>query len=117
MAALSKLGLSLKAVSLANSQMCSAPTCQILVGLECLPKGQKACTADSLGNIGRSNIGWGNFGVNNVGYKNIGTFPAAPPASPATVWWGGLGPPSCRAAATRVATLLPEPSPPLSRHF
>lgn len=82
MAPLGDLGLSLKAVSLANSEICSAATCQVLVGLECLPRGQKACTADSLGNIGRSNIGWENFGVGNVGYKNIGTSNADSACSP-----------------------------------
>ncbi|KAL6784572.1 hypothetical protein ACKKBF_B39605 [Auxenochlorella protothecoides x Auxenochlorella symbiontica] len=60
------------AVNLATLGTCSAPSCQALVAVECLRKGQTACKADGQGNIGPGNIGWHNFGSGNIGDKNIG---------------------------------------------
>ncbi|KAL6776635.1 hypothetical protein ACKKBF_B40295 [Auxenochlorella protothecoides x Auxenochlorella symbiontica] len=47
-------------------------SCQTLLAVECLRRGEAACRADALGNIGSGNIGWHNFGRNNAGSHNIG---------------------------------------------
>lgn len=49
-----------------------ARSTEIIVGVECLKAGQKACVADKDGNIGTGNRGKNNFGDYNVGYDNIG---------------------------------------------
>ncbi|KAL6779299.1 hypothetical protein ACKKBG_A10325 [Auxenochlorella protothecoides x Auxenochlorella symbiontica] len=45
---------------------------KIIVSVECLKAGQKACTGDKNGNIGTGNKGKHNFGHNNEGNINIG---------------------------------------------
>lgn len=45
---------------------------RILVAVECLKAGQKACTMDKDGNIGNGNKGKNNFGDYNIGDWNIG---------------------------------------------
>lgn len=71
-ATLHSLGLSVDAINMSPLKIVKARSTEILVGVECLKAGQKACTADSRGNIGTGNKGKDNFGRNNVGDHNIG---------------------------------------------
>ncbi|RMZ57705.1 hypothetical protein APUTEX25_001905 [Auxenochlorella protothecoides] len=69
---LGSLNLPIAAISLKSLQKCSGASCQALLGVECLRRGEAACSADAMGNIGTGNIGWHNFGSSNVGSRNIG---------------------------------------------
>ncbi|KAL6781236.1 hypothetical protein ACKKBG_A10330 [Auxenochlorella protothecoides x Auxenochlorella symbiontica] len=71
------LGVSASAIKLRPFEVITARSTKILVAVECLKAGQKACTADKNGNIGTGNKGKNNFGNNNVGNNNIGA-PATP---------------------------------------
>lgn len=64
--------LKIAAVSLVSLKTCKSPSCQALMAVECLPKGQPACTPDWMGNTGDGNIGWHNFGTANQGDRNLG---------------------------------------------
>ncbi len=66
------VGLSMAAIRVSNLEILSARTTEVLTAVECLKPGQKACTADSDGNIGAGNKGKNNFGTKNVGNNNIG---------------------------------------------
>ncbi|KAL6771117.1 hypothetical protein ACKKBF_B33985 [Auxenochlorella protothecoides x Auxenochlorella symbiontica] len=66
------MGLSMSAIRVSNLEILSARSTVILTAVECLKPGQKACLADSNGNIGSGNKGKNNFGTNNVGNDNIG---------------------------------------------
>ncbi|KAL6776975.1 hypothetical protein ACKKBF_B40395 [Auxenochlorella protothecoides x Auxenochlorella symbiontica] len=76
------MGLSLSAVRLTPLGIVTPRSTKILVAVECLKPGQKACTADSNGNIGSGNKGKNNFGTENVGNDNIGN------ANVGTANWG-----------------------------
>lgn len=52
-------------------EVITARSTTIIVAVECLKAGQKACAADRDGNIGTGNKGKYNFG-DNVGDSNIG---------------------------------------------
>ncbi|KAL6767925.1 hypothetical protein ACKKBF_B37130 [Auxenochlorella protothecoides x Auxenochlorella symbiontica] len=66
------MGLSMSAIRVSTLEIMTPRSTEILVAVECLKAGQKACTADSNGNIGSGNKGKNNFGTNNVGDDNIG---------------------------------------------
>ncbi|KAL6766732.1 hypothetical protein ACKKBG_A37130 [Auxenochlorella protothecoides x Auxenochlorella symbiontica] len=66
------MGLSMSAVRVSTLDIVTPRSTEILVAVECLKAGQKACTADSSGNIGSGNKGKNNFGTGNVGDDNIG---------------------------------------------
>ncbi|KFM24958.1 hypothetical protein F751_1837 [Auxenochlorella protothecoides] len=67
------MGLPTSAVRLNPLGIVTPRSTEIIVAVECLKAGQKACTADSNGNIGSGNKGKNNFGTKNVGDDNIGT--------------------------------------------
>ncbi|KAL6775807.1 hypothetical protein ACKKBG_A18565 [Auxenochlorella protothecoides x Auxenochlorella symbiontica] len=69
---LSAVGLSMPAIRVRNLEILKSGATKILVAVECLKPGQKACTADGNGNIGSGNKGKNNFGAKNVGNNNIG---------------------------------------------
>ncbi|KAL6774569.1 hypothetical protein ACKKBG_A25510 [Auxenochlorella protothecoides x Auxenochlorella symbiontica] len=64
--------LSVSAIRLKPLEIVTPRSTEILVAVECLKAGQKACTADSSGNIGSGNKGKNNFGTKNIGDDNIG---------------------------------------------
>ncbi|KAL6770200.1 hypothetical protein ACKKBG_A33985 [Auxenochlorella protothecoides x Auxenochlorella symbiontica] len=66
------MGLSMSAIRVSNLEILSARSTVILAAVECLKPGQKACLADSNGNIGSGNKGKNNFGTKNVGNDIIG---------------------------------------------
>ncbi|KAL6770758.1 hypothetical protein ACKKBF_B40670 [Auxenochlorella protothecoides x Auxenochlorella symbiontica] len=66
------MGLSMSAIRVSNLEILSARSTLILTAVECLKPGQKACLADSNGNIGSDNKGKNNFGTKNTGSDNIG---------------------------------------------
>ncbi|RMZ54739.1 hypothetical protein APUTEX25_003117 [Auxenochlorella protothecoides] len=66
------MGLSMSAIRMSTLEIMTPRFTEILVAVECLKAGHKACTADSNGNIGSDNKGKNNFGTNNVGDDNIG---------------------------------------------
>ncbi|KAL6780848.1 hypothetical protein ACKKBG_A08695 [Auxenochlorella protothecoides x Auxenochlorella symbiontica] len=68
---LSIMGLSVSAVRLQSLEIVTPLSTEILVAVECLKAGQKACAADSDGNIGSDNKGKNNFGTKNNGDDNI----------------------------------------------
>ncbi|RMZ53279.1 hypothetical protein APUTEX25_005268, partial [Auxenochlorella protothecoides] len=65
------MGLPTSAVRLNPLGIVTPRSTEIIVAVECLKAGQKACTADSNGNIGSGNKGKNNFGTKNVGDDNI----------------------------------------------
>ncbi|KAL6771045.1 hypothetical protein ACKKBF_B40755 [Auxenochlorella protothecoides x Auxenochlorella symbiontica] len=69
---LNDLGISVSAIKLSPFEIIKNRSTRILVAVECLRAGQKACTADKDGNIGTGNKGKNNFGDKNVGDNNIG---------------------------------------------
>lgn len=66
------LGLSVSAISMEPFEINKDRSTRILLAVECLKAGQKACPADKDGNIGTGNKGKNNFGDYNVGDWNIG---------------------------------------------
>ncbi|KAL6770918.1 hypothetical protein ACKKBF_B40710 [Auxenochlorella protothecoides x Auxenochlorella symbiontica] len=66
------LGVSASAIKMTPFEIIKERSTRILVALECLKAGQKACTADKDGNIGTGNKGKNNFGDYNNGNNNIG---------------------------------------------
>ncbi|RMZ53935.1 hypothetical protein APUTEX25_004960 [Auxenochlorella protothecoides] len=60
------------AIRVSNLEILKSGATVVLTAVECLKPGQKACAADSNGNIGAGNRGTNNFGTNNVGNDNIG---------------------------------------------
>ncbi|RMZ57285.1 hypothetical protein APUTEX25_004119 [Auxenochlorella protothecoides] len=66
------MGLSMQAIRVSNFEVMSMRSTEVLTAVECLAVGQKACTADSNGNIGSDNKGKNNFGTKNIGNDNIG---------------------------------------------
>ncbi|KAL6776071.1 hypothetical protein ACKKBG_A19695 [Auxenochlorella protothecoides x Auxenochlorella symbiontica] len=70
---LSAVGLSMPAIRVRNLEILKSGATLVLTAVECLKPGQKACTADSNGNIGSGNKGKNNFGTKNVGDDNIGS--------------------------------------------
>lgn len=66
------MGLPVSALSMNPLKVIKARSTDIIVSVECLNTGQKACTADKDGNIGTGNQGRNNFGDYNVGDNNIG---------------------------------------------
>lgn len=71
-ASVQTIGTQLSVITLSNFQKCTTGSCAALIAVECVPKGQKACTADAQGNIGSGNTGKANIGNNNNGHHNIG---------------------------------------------
>ncbi|KAL6767021.1 hypothetical protein ACKKBG_A38255 [Auxenochlorella protothecoides x Auxenochlorella symbiontica] len=69
---LNSLGLSVSAIRMSPFEVIKARSTKILVAVECLKTGQKACAADKKGNIGTGNTGKNNFGDYNDGDNNIG---------------------------------------------
>ncbi|KAL6780841.1 hypothetical protein ACKKBG_A08665 [Auxenochlorella protothecoides x Auxenochlorella symbiontica] len=67
------LGLPVNALNMSSFEISKDWSTRILVAVECLKAGQKACTADKDGNIGTGNKGKYNFGDNNEGNWNIGS--------------------------------------------
>ncbi|KFM23368.1 hypothetical protein F751_1064 [Auxenochlorella protothecoides] len=61
-------------IRVSNFAILSDRSTEILTAVECLKPGQKACSADSDGNIGSGNRGKNNFGTNNIGNSNIGYY-------------------------------------------
>jgi hypothetical protein len=59
--ALGQLALrGLGAVDASTGKRCMGRSCSVLLGVECLRVGQKACLRDAYGNVGEGNIGqWG----------------------------------------------------------
>ncbi|KAL6777910.1 hypothetical protein ACKKBG_A16190 [Auxenochlorella protothecoides x Auxenochlorella symbiontica] len=68
------LGVSASAIKMTPFEVIKERSTRILVALECLKAGQKACTADKDGNIGTRDKGKNNFGNFNEGNNNIGSF-------------------------------------------
>ncbi|KAL6770390.1 hypothetical protein ACKKBF_B40545 [Auxenochlorella protothecoides x Auxenochlorella symbiontica] len=68
------LGLSVSAIKLRPFEVIKVRSTDIIVSVECLKVGQKACTADKNGNIGTGNQGKNNFGDYNDGDSNIGSY-------------------------------------------
>ncbi|KAL6766646.1 hypothetical protein ACKKBG_A36830 [Auxenochlorella protothecoides x Auxenochlorella symbiontica] len=68
------LGVSASAIKMSPFQVIKERSTRILVAVECLKAGQKACTADTEGNIGTGNKGKNNFGNYNEGNNNIGSY-------------------------------------------
>lgn len=66
------LGLSVGAIKMSPFEVINERSTKIMVSVECLKAGQKACTADKNGNIGTGNKGNNNFGDYNDGNNNIG---------------------------------------------
>ncbi|RMZ57302.1 hypothetical protein APUTEX25_004136 [Auxenochlorella protothecoides] len=66
------LGVSASAIKMTPFEIIKERSTRMLVALECLKAGQKACTADKDGNIGTGNKGKNNFGDYNNGNNNIG---------------------------------------------
>lgn len=66
------LGVSASAIKMTPFEVIKERSTRILVAVECLTAGQKACTADKDGNIGTGNKGKNNFGNYNEGNNNIG---------------------------------------------
>ncbi|KAL6776070.1 hypothetical protein ACKKBG_A19690 [Auxenochlorella protothecoides x Auxenochlorella symbiontica] len=69
---LDAMGLSMAAIRVSTLEILESRSTKILLAVECLKMGQKACTADSNENIGSGNKGKNNFGTSNVGNENIG---------------------------------------------
>ncbi|RMZ53058.1 hypothetical protein APUTEX25_001177 [Auxenochlorella protothecoides] len=70
------MGLSMSAIRVSTLEIMTPRSTEILVAVECLKAGQKACTADSNGNIGSDNKGRNNFCTKNIGDDNIVEFSA-----------------------------------------
>lgn len=71
-ASVQTIGTQMSVINLSSYQKCTTASCPALLAVECVPKGQKACTADAQGNIGNGNNGKANLGNNNTGHHNIG---------------------------------------------
>ncbi|KAL6780024.1 hypothetical protein ACKKBG_A14700 [Auxenochlorella protothecoides x Auxenochlorella symbiontica] len=67
------LGLPVSAITMKPFEINKDRSARILVAVECLKAGQKACTMDKDGNIGTGNKGKNNFGDYNIGDWNIGS--------------------------------------------
>ncbi|KFM29297.1 hypothetical protein F751_5735 [Auxenochlorella protothecoides] len=65
------MGLSMSAIRVSTLEIMTPRSTEILVAVECLKAGQKACTADSNGNIGSDNKGRNNFCTKNIADDNI----------------------------------------------
>ncbi len=63
------MGLSMSAIRMSNLEILKRRSTEVLTTVECLKPGQKACLADSDGNIGSGNRGKNNFGTNNIGHS------------------------------------------------
>ncbi|KDD75248.1 hypothetical protein H632_c786p0, partial [Helicosporidium sp. ATCC 50920] len=59
-------------MALPGRALCASTTCELLLGVECVPAGASPCSPDEFGNIGRLNVGWNNWGVGNQGDANVG---------------------------------------------
>ncbi|KAL6778671.1 hypothetical protein ACKKBF_B15685 [Auxenochlorella protothecoides x Auxenochlorella symbiontica] len=68
---LDAMGLSMAAIRVSTLEILESRSTKILLAVECLKMGQKACTADSNGIFGPGNRGKNNFGTKNVGNDNI----------------------------------------------
>lgn len=66
------MGISVSAIRMSPFKVLEARSTEVIVSVECLRTGQKACTADKNGNIGTGNHGNNNFGDYNDGDSNIG---------------------------------------------
>ncbi|RMZ53035.1 hypothetical protein APUTEX25_001154, partial [Auxenochlorella protothecoides] len=69
---LNTLGLAVDAINAGTLKVKTARSTKIIVAVECVKNGQKACTADKDGNIGTGNRGKDNYGGKNTGNNNIG---------------------------------------------
>ncbi|RMZ53942.1 hypothetical protein APUTEX25_004967, partial [Auxenochlorella protothecoides] len=68
------MGISVSAIRMSPFKVLEARSTEVIVSVECLRTGQKACTADKNGNIGTGNHGNNNFGDYNDGDSNIGSY-------------------------------------------
>ncbi|KAL6776856.1 hypothetical protein ACKKBF_B03760 [Auxenochlorella protothecoides x Auxenochlorella symbiontica] len=76
------MGLSMSAVRVSTLQILRPRSTKVIVAVECLKAGQKACSADKDGSIGYHNQGRNNFGTMNDGDDNIGNLQTCPPRNP-----------------------------------
>uniref|UniRef100_A0A1D2A6A4 Uncharacterized protein n=1 Tax=Auxenochlorella protothecoides TaxID=3075 RepID=A0A1D2A6A4_AUXPR len=72
------MGLSMSAVRVSTLQILRPRSTKIIVAVECLKAGQKACSADKDGSVGYHNKGRNNFGTMNDGDDSIGNSNVGP---------------------------------------
>ncbi|KAL6768431.1 hypothetical protein ACKKBF_B39105 [Auxenochlorella protothecoides x Auxenochlorella symbiontica] len=65
-------GLDIHILDIAAMSICDG-TCDLALGVECVPKGEDNCGFDGKLNIGNNNTGMSNEGNNNVGQHNLGS--------------------------------------------